>query len=285
MMPRFREMGTFLIFENQECPHFRAGDVIRLSDEAFVLRTQELGENDLIVSLFTRGHGKIRGVAPAARRSRRRFGGALEPMTFVRVAWSEKPRRDLHRLDSAECIRSFADMQSEPSIQAACAVLSEVSESFAHEGQADEKAFKLVGAVLEALEGRTAPWIIVRYFEYWMLRVHGLLPDLTTCSNCGSLLGGSIRPRVDPHGGVRCRDCERRESSSGRTIGAAEMAFLDASRRLPPSSVEARGRTVGAGSPLEFLLRGNLESFVERRFRTYRHLRAATMRGEGEIGA
>ncbi len=45
--------------------------------EAFVLRTGSLGESDVLVTLFTREQGKVRGVARAARRSRKRFGGAL----------------------------------------------------------------------------------------------------------------------------------------------------------------------------------------------------------------
>jgi len=259
--------------------------VTRFSDEAFVLRTQELGETDLIVSLFARGHGKVRGVARAARKSRRRFGGTLEPLTLVRVSWTEKPGRDLHRLDAMECLRSFANMQSDPTVQAACAVLSELSEAFTHEGQSDEKAFKLIGAVLDALEGGGDPWIMVRYFEYWMLRVHGLLPDLGSCPDCGKPLGGSSRPRVDSNGAVRCKRCSTQESEYSRTLGGAEIEFLDSARRLAPSAVEARPMTVSAGSSLESLLRGTLESFVERRFRTYRHLRAAMVRGEGEIGS
>ncbi len=55
--------------------------MIRQRDEAFVLDTRELGEADLIVTLFGQEHGKIRAVAPAARKSRRRFGGLLEPLT------------------------------------------------------------------------------------------------------------------------------------------------------------------------------------------------------------
>ena len=268
--------------------HFRAhGDarVTRLSDEAFVLRTQELGETDLIVSLFACAQGRVRGVARAARKSRRRFGGTLEPLTLVRVAWTEKPGRDLHRLDSMECVRSFAAMQSDPPIQAACAVLSELSESFVHEGQSDEKAFRLIGAVLEALEDGCDPWIMVRYFEYWMLRIHGLLPDLGSCSVCGKPLGPSSQPRVDSNGAVRCKSCASQDPDYSRTLRAGEIEFVDAARRSPPSAVQARPKTVRAGGSLEALLRGTLESFAERRFRAYRHLRAAMVRGEGEIGS
>ena len=45
--------------------------------EALILRTYPFHEADLLVTLFTRSEGKIRGVAKAAKRSKRRFGGAL----------------------------------------------------------------------------------------------------------------------------------------------------------------------------------------------------------------
>ena len=68
--------------------------------EAVVLRTWPVHEADQIVSLFTRDHGKIKGVAKSAAKSRRRFGGALEPMTYVRAHYAEKPSQELVRLDS-----------------------------------------------------------------------------------------------------------------------------------------------------------------------------------------
>ena len=53
--------------------------------EAIVLRTYPLREADLLVTLFTRAEGKVRGVARSAKKSKRRFGGALEPLTYVRA--------------------------------------------------------------------------------------------------------------------------------------------------------------------------------------------------------
>ena len=58
--------------------------------EAYVIRTMTLGESDVLATLFTREEGKVRGVARAARRSRKRFGGALEPLTRVRALYAEK---------------------------------------------------------------------------------------------------------------------------------------------------------------------------------------------------
>src|SRR3954468_22371105 len=65
------------------------------TSDALILRTYTLGESDRIVVFLTRDRGKKRGVAKNARQSRRRFGGALEPMTCGRVTYREHERRDL----------------------------------------------------------------------------------------------------------------------------------------------------------------------------------------------
>src|ERR1700694_3970671 len=74
--------------------------------DALILRTYKLGESDRIVVFLTRDRGKKRGVAKNARQSRRRFGGALEPLTYGRVGYVERERRDLGRLDYVEQLRS-----------------------------------------------------------------------------------------------------------------------------------------------------------------------------------
>src|SRR6201988_1782261 len=77
-----------------------------LTSEAVVLRTWPVHEADLIVSFFSRDHGRMKGIARAALKSRKRFGGALEPMTIARAWFAERPRQELVRLDQLEIIRS-----------------------------------------------------------------------------------------------------------------------------------------------------------------------------------
>jgi DNA repair protein RecO (recombination protein O) len=241
-----------------------------------VLRTQELGEADLIVSLLTERHGKIRGVAPNARKSRRRFGGALEPLTRVSAAWSQKEGRDLHRIDALECIRSFAGMQSDPVRQAACAVMSELSEAFAREGQSDSKSYRLLGASLSALEEGADPWVVIRYFEYWILRLHGLLPDLLHCSSCSSVLPRDRAVRVVRGRGLLCGECLATSGERGMRLTSEHLAFIAEAQRSLPARLEELSAAAKPGSALEALLRGTLEGFAERSFRTYRHLQAAS---------
>jgi DNA repair protein RecO (recombination protein O) len=247
----------------------------RRQDEAFVLGTTELGEADLIVTLLTERHGKVRAVARAARRSRRRFGGWLEPLTRVRASWAEREGRELQRLDELEGVRSFAAMQAEPLRQAACAVLADVAAGFAREGQTDPEEFRLVAAVLDALERGDPPRPLLRYFEYWTLRVHGLLPVLDACVVCGRTLSRTGPVRVSPGRGPLCARCPRLAGEQIATLRSADRAFLEAARSLPPTALADPARGLRCGGALEAFLRGSIEAFAERTFRTYRHFKAA----------
>jgi DNA repair protein RecO (recombination protein O) len=163
-----------------------------LTSESVVLRTWPVQEADLIVSIFTRDYGKLRGVAKSALKSRRRFGGALEPMTIARAWFVERPRQELARLDQLEIIRSPL---SAPIDQPRLAVLSffaEVLEEALPEHDPQETVFRLLASVLEhTTEARSEtiqPWMSLTYFSLWMTRLMGLLPDIAHCTVCGEAL-------------------------------------------------------------------------------------------------
>jgi DNA repair protein RecO (recombination protein O) len=243
-------------------------------DEAYVLGTTKLGEADLIVTLLAEHHGRVRGVAASARKSRKRFGGALEPMTRVTASWVEREGRELHRIESLEPVRSFAEMQSDPARQAAVAVLCEITAAIVREEQPEAATFRLLGAVLSALEDGLHPWLAVRYAEYWTLKLHGVLPDLSGCASCGEPFSATSQRFAAAAQGVICKRCEKPDGASALT--GPDLALLSAIDKNPPHALSLppdRARPSGA---VEALLRGTIEAFAERSFRSYRHLRAAT---------
>jgi len=246
-------------------------------DEAYVLGTSELGEADLIVTLLAEHHGRVRGVGASARKSRRRFGGALAPMTRVAASWVEREGRELHRIESLDPLRSFAAMQSEPSCQAACAVLSEITAAIVRDEQPETSTFRLLGAVLEALEGGLHPWLAVRYAEYWTLKLHGVLPDLAHCSVCGEPLPASGLRWAVGGSGFLCSRCPKPRGAV--VFRSADLAAIAAIDKYPPSALDLPQDAARPSGALETLLRGTVEAFAERTFRSYRHLRAATAGG------
>jgi len=158
--------------------------------EAIVLRSYPLREADLLVTLFTRTEGKVRGVARSAKKSKRRFGGALEPLTYVRAFYDVREGQELARLDSFEVLES--PLSSEVSYARAVALghIAELLDELLPDREANDAIFRLTLSVLQVLTGPDV-WMPVTYFELWLTRLVGFLPELTECIVCGRSLNSS----------------------------------------------------------------------------------------------
>jgi DNA repair protein RecO len=141
--------------------------------DALILRTYKLGESDRIVVFLTRDRGKKRGVAKNARQSRRRFGGALEPLTCGRLAYVERERRDLVRLDYVEQLRSPLSAADGDALGYA-SYFAELIDEWAQEGDPNETLFRLGSSMVDAFVAGVPSEPLARYFEYWLLRLQGV---------------------------------------------------------------------------------------------------------------
>jgi recombinational DNA repair protein (RecF pathway) len=141
--------------------------------DALILRTYQLGESDRIVVFLTRDRGKKRGVAKNARQSRRRFGGALEPMTCGRVEYVERERRDLVSLHFVEPTGSPLKAAGSEAL-GYVSYFAELIDEWAPEADPNENLFRLGASVVEALGAGVPVEPLARYFEYWLLRLQGV---------------------------------------------------------------------------------------------------------------
>ncbi len=202
--------------------------------EAIVLRTYPMREADLLVTLFTRREGKVRGVARSAMKSRKRFGGALEPLTLVRAYYEDREGRELARLDSCDVIRSPLAAEVTYPRAVALAHVAELLDDLMPDREANDAVFRLAVATLGHLEG-DAIWMPLTYFDLWLTRLVGFMPELAECVKCGARFGGNNGPGAEAgrkayfHAladGLRCGEHKRVASSEltpeSRRI-AAEM--------------------------------------------------------------
>jgi DNA repair protein RecO (recombination protein O) len=180
--------------------------------EAIVLRTYPFREADLLVTLFTRIEGKVRGLARSAKKSKRRFGGALEPLTYVRAFYDVRERQELARLDSCEVLDS--PLATEVSYPRAVALghIAELLDELLPDREANDDIFRLTLSVLHVLTGPEI-WMPVTYFELWLTRLVGFLPELTECIVCGRNLNGSRAYFHALADGLMCIDDKRLASS------------------------------------------------------------------------
>jgi DNA repair protein RecO (recombination protein O) len=141
--------------------------------DALILRTYKLGESDRIVVFLTRDRGKKRGVAKNARQSRRRFGGALEPMTCGRVSYLERERRDLVALHYVEVTRSPLSALDGEAL-GYVGYFAELIDEWAPEADPNETLYRLGASIVDALAIGVPIEPLARYFEFWLLRLQGV---------------------------------------------------------------------------------------------------------------
>lgn len=201
--------------------------------EAIVLRTYNLAEADKIVVCLTKHSGVVRAVAHGAKRLKSRFGAGLEPFTIINLTYYEKEGRELVSVRQAEIIRSFFNLAQNSEIVAALAYMSELVMEFAPPHEPNEKVFRMFRAVLEALanspEGLPA---LVRYFEIWILKLAGFLPDLRLCIECGKKIDGTVSGYLNAEFKLRCSKCSHQ---FGIALSPAAHAQLRSAQHLSPS--------------------------------------------------
>lgn len=230
--------------------------------EAIVLRTYPFRESDLLVTLFTRLEGKVRGVARAAKKSRRRFGGALEPLTYVKVTYEDRERQELARLDACEVLESpLASEVSYPRV-VALGHVAELLDELLPDREANDAVFRLTTSVLAQLTGREF-WLPVTYFDLWMARLMGYLPELSECLACGRALNGSRAFFHALADGLMCPEHKRLASSEM----SLESRKLAAQMLRVPLSAIVPGSSETASDLRKFLLQ-ILERHIEKRLLT-----------------
>ena len=159
--------------------------------DALILRTYKLGEADRLVVFLTRDRGKKRGVAMNARKSVRRFGGGLEPMTAGRVSYVEKERRELVFLNYVEPMRSPMSVADGDAF-GYVGYFAELIDEWAQDADPNETLFRLGVSMVDALAMGVPADPLARYFEYWLLRLQGVYqPDPKATSAARTFLAAA----------------------------------------------------------------------------------------------
>ncbi len=153
---------------------------------AIVVRVRAFKDADRIVELLTPGHGRISAYARNARRSVRRFGGALD--IGNRVDASLRPSRSgLWGLNEATLEDGRVQAHGDLDRLAMLAYAAEVCGRLAREGHPEPRLFGLLDMACTLLDAMSHPPSIQFRLglEAKALTFAGITPVLDACASCG----------------------------------------------------------------------------------------------------
>jgi DNA repair protein RecO (recombination protein O) len=228
-------------------------------DEGIVLRTLRLGEADRIVTMVTKGQGKVRAVAKGVRRTTSRFGGRLEPMSHVAMqCWQG---RELDTVTQVEVLDSFRTVREDLARVSKAFTLLEIVDVIAQERQSNSLLFETLVGALRWLDTADSP-LLVAAFCLKVLVLEGSAPVVDRCASCGST---SLLVAFDlVEGGVLCRSCRRGRSVSA---GALEVVQRILDGGLASALAEPEGPSTGEVTDLATEA---MEVHLDRRLRSLR---------------
>lgn len=180
--------------------------------DAIVLHVFDYSETSRILRLATRDAGLQSVLARGARRSKSRFGSALDLFAEGAAQLQLKDGRDLQTLSSFDVTRSRAELAEEMGRFAGASALAELVLRFSG---ADDVSVTLFEVLVDALDRLAAAQeelsIEATLSGAWRLVTElGFAPTIDSCASChASIDAEGDLPFSHTAGGVLCERCAR----------------------------------------------------------------------------
>ncbi|MBU9722493.1 MULTISPECIES: DNA repair protein RecO [Bacillaceae] len=172
--------------------------------EGIIIRTNDYGETNKILTLFTRENGKVALMARGAKRPKSRFASSAQ--LFIYGIFIYQRSTGIGTLNSADIIDSFRDVRGDLKLTAHGAYMVELLDKLTEDHERNPYLFELIYQMLHMLDEEMDPDILTRIFETKMLQVAGVSPVLDRCSLCGT--GEEPFVFSVKNAGLLCRHCQ-----------------------------------------------------------------------------
>jgi DNA repair protein RecO (recombination protein O) len=242
-----------------------------LEAEAVVLRRYSLSEADRIVVLATREFGKVRVVGQGVKKPKSRMAGCLEPLSHIRAKFFLREGAELWHLRQCESIHSYLGTNTSLRQFYAFSYIGELVHEYLEDHNPNLPLFRLLLSTLATGEEHGCSEALVRYFELWLLKLCGLLPDYRSCSSCGKTVA-QTGFYASMEGCEGC--CDECAGGKGLRIGPGAARLLRSFGRMSPLEFLRVPEAAGPGcADLEKLTLKLIESSLEKTLKSYPPLR------------
>ena len=182
-----------------------------VKDKAVCIGKRNYSETSQIVTLFSRGQGKIRALAKGSRRERGKFGGGIDVLAEGEILFvPPHGEGTLAILTEFDLQESFTNLRQDLPALPCAEYMSYLIGEFTEEFDPCEKLYVAFVSALKRLGPQCRSELVLLDFELTLLREIGLSPVWGRCSSCGGPLGTDAQHLYfsSGSGGMLCRDCE-----------------------------------------------------------------------------
>jgi len=155
----------------------------RFKDQAVCIRDIDWSETSQVVALFTREHGKVRGLAKGSKRTSpgaiARFSGGIDLLTRGEVVASTKPTTELAAIVEWDLQDPYRVLREDLAAHRLGMYAGDLVNGLTAEHDAHPRIFEALVGFLEGLgERRAIPQALLLRFQWAVLEDGGFRPEL-----------------------------------------------------------------------------------------------------------
>ncbi len=194
----------------------------------------DFGESDKIITFYTQHHGKMKGIAKGAKRSKKRFVNKLEYFTSLTLTAIPGRRSSLALIDQAELLNPYPSLRENYQRYTGAMLVCELVDQWTRENDSDEHLFHLLCWALDKIA--TSPSIadIIMFFQVKLLDIVGLGLQFDHCISCNTPIDEHTYRFSLAENGLLCSACKPHSSTAGMlNLSAATIKTMQKAQSLP----------------------------------------------------
>ena len=204
--------------------------IIRFTTDALVIKEKSIGDNDRLLTLFTRDYGVIRAFAVGAKSVKSRRGSATGLLSYSNFNLDKKG--DTYKVVEATSNKVFFTAGIDIVTLSVAQYFCELCAVFGpHDDTADEFLRVILNSLYYITDKKRNPALIKSITELRICAISGYAPSLVACAECGKYKDKTMYFKLDS-GALFCSECKKDNCMP------INLTVLDAMRHIVYSDIK-----------------------------------------------
>lgn len=188
----------------------------KISAAGLVIREQNIGEYDRLITVLTARHGLIRAFSRGAKKAKSKKLSATALLTYSDFTFTKT--KDTYAVEDAVAKEVFFELREDIVKTALAQYICELAYEFCEQDYESEEILRLfLNSLYFLKEGKKSPLFIKSVTELRLLSLSGYMPALVACDECGEY--ETERMSFCPHSGkLYCSSCVPPQYSVGLSL-------------------------------------------------------------------
>jgi DNA repair protein RecO (recombination protein O) len=159
--------------------------IMRTNTDGLILKEQNIGEKDKLVTVLTRHNGLVRAFVRGAKSVKNRKNSSTGMFCYSKISLYKN--KETYIIDEAEPIELFFELRTDLEKLTLAQYFAEIIISLVQEDEPAEDYLRLILNSLYFLANSKLPNEQIKAItELRIMCIAGFMPDLTACERCGA---------------------------------------------------------------------------------------------------